>query len=41
MGEMGNAEMGLEVGLDGARKADLVNSGNIVTVSAIVGQRPL
>lgn len=39
VGEMGNAEMRLEVGLDGAGKADLVNSGNIVTVSAVVGQR--
>lgn len=39
MEETENDKMGLEVGLDGAGKADLENSGNIVTVSAILEQR--
>lgn len=39
MDEMENDKMGLEVGLDGAGKADLKNSGNIVTVSAVFEQR--
>lgn len=39
MGETGNAKMGLEAGLDGERKANLRKSENIVTVSAILGQR--
>lgn len=37
--EMENAKMGLEVGLDETGKADLGNCRNIVTVSAILGQR--
>lgn len=39
MDEMENDKMGLEVGLYGAGKADLENSGNIVTVSAVFEQR--
>lgn len=37
--ERENAKMGLEVGLDETGKADLGNCRNIVTVSAILGQR--
>lgn len=37
--ETENDKMGLEVGLDGGGKAGLENSGNIVTVSAILEQR--
>lgn len=35
--DMGNAEMGLELGLGGAAETDLADHGNAVTTPAILG----
>lgn len=36
MGELGRANIGLEVGLDGTEEADFQHGGNTVTASAIL-----